>query len=541
MKQEPNYRLATSQPDHIMVSISGDAKSSMSITWRTCADIKDGYVEYYEKGNEKLTQSAITEVFESDINTSHIHFAMLKGLKPGTRYYYTVGSSDIRSDEYYFETEEENLTHFKFVCISDHQKDNDHYNPDYSILNGFLKKVFKENPDIKFIFTAGDNTNNGQHEIQWNAMYDGLKGIIEYRPYMMTLGNHDNRGFKQYFPVEKDRYYAEPAVFFNTQHKYSYPLNGPEGWQTENYAFNYGNCQFLVYSVNEPVLVNEWALDKIKTSDKTWQFGAYHFPIYYAGPNLSNDDGYPMMRESVESLDVMFSGHEHGFSRTFPIKNEEMFDKPSQGTIHYELGNGHRNPPGTKMLSKIWHSAFYAHEEKLCSCAIVEVNGNKITITSMLEDGRIFDECVIDKDKDEILPHAIAPVFGEGRTRMIYKGMDPGLCCYELPCIYENNIWYVPFGTLVSFIGGDTVREKGKMTTTVYGKTAVFTDESDIAVTNNGEVKLDGNVKRFCQNQLYVPLDSACKIFGMKWAYAKHNNFITIESANESHPVPTQP
>ncbi|MCQ2481232.1 MAG: fibronectin type III domain-containing protein, partial [Clostridia bacterium] len=86
MKQEPNYRLATPQPDHIMVSISGDAKTSMSITWRTSTDIKDGYVEYYEKGKEKIKLSAVTEIFESDINTSHIHFAVLKDLKPGTRY-----------------------------------------------------------------------------------------------------------------------------------------------------------------------------------------------------------------------------------------------------------------------------------------------------------------------------------------------------------------------------------------------------------------------------------------------------------------------
>ena len=43
-----------------------------------------------------------------------------------------------------------------------------------------------------------------------------------------------------------NRYYAEPAEFFNTQLEYSYPKNGPEGWQTEIYSFDYGNAHFAV-------------------------------------------------------------------------------------------------------------------------------------------------------------------------------------------------------------------------------------------------------------------------------------------------------
>lgn len=541
MERIPNLRLAKPQPDHIMVSINGDPETSMAVTWRTSADIPDGYIEFYEKNGKKLTAQAKTEVFKSDVNTSNIHFAKAENLKPGTRYYYTCGSEKIRSEEYFFDTQEKDLTHFKFIAISDHQKEDDHFNPSYKRLNVFLKKVLAENPDIKFILTAGDNTNCGQHEIQWNAMFEGMEGIIEHLPYMMTCGNHDNRGFEQYFPVEKNRYYAEPAAFFNTQLIHSYAENGPEGWQTENYSFDYGNAHFNIYGVNEPELVNDWAAKDIDASDKTWKFGAYHFPIYYAGPNLSNDDGYPMMRECMEKEDVLFSGHEHNFSRSYPIKNEEMFDRPSQGTVHYELANGDFNPPGTKTCDKIWHCSFYPMEEDTAAFALAEIDGDKVKFTSRLNDGRIFDECVIDKAKDEILPHRIAPVFGQGRTRMFYKGVDLGLCAEELPPEFKDGRWFIALGTLISFIGGEVLRQKDKMTLSLYGKTAVFTQGSDCAETDRGEVKLDAPVYRGLKEQLYVPLDSACKIFGMKWAYAKRNNFITIESSNESMPVPVQP
>jgi predicted MPP superfamily phosphohydrolase len=99
--------------------------------------------------------------------------------------------------------------------------------PDYSYLNKFLKDTLKDNPDVRFILTGGDNTDCGQHEVQWNGMFSGLTGIIEHMPYMMSLGNHDNRGFKDY---EKGigRYYAEPAEYFDNQLKTLLPYNGPD-------------------------------------------------------------------------------------------------------------------------------------------------------------------------------------------------------------------------------------------------------------------------------------------------------------------------
>ena len=64
---------------------------------------------------------------------------------------------------------------------------------------------------------------------------------------------------------------------------------------------------------------------------------------------------------------------------------------------------------------------------------------------------------------------------------------------------------------------------------------------SSLAQTDKGEVKLEAEVYRGNEGQLYIPLDSACRIFDMKWAYAVRNNYITIETFDESQPVPLQP
>ena len=170
---------------------------------------------------------------------------------------------------------------------------------------------------------------------------------------------------------------------------------------------------------------------------------------------------------------------------------------------------------------------------------IVEVDGNKLTLTAVLNDGRIADRCIIDKDKDLILPYALAPVFNQ--TRMYYKGMFLGLCSVTVPPVEIDGIWYAAFATLVGYIGGEVKKEKGKVTCSLYGYTATFFENSDIAETEKGVVKMKAKVFRGNSGQLYIPIDDACSIFEMRWAYAKRNNFISFEHESDSKPITVQP
>lgn len=539
-KNEKPFRGSTPVPDHIMISFYDDAKTTMAVTWRTSTDCICGYVLYREDGSDEIMrQDAYFEEFDSDIDESNVFWCRLKGLKPDTKYFYNCGSDENRCGDFSFKTEPENLTKFKFLCISDHQKGG-HDVADYSELNVFLKKVLNEHPDARFILTAGDNTDCGQHEVQWNGLFAGLSGVCESIPMMMALGNHDNRGFADY-ATGTGRYYSEPAEFFGKQFKGSYPDNGAEGWKTENYIFNYGNTLIGVVGINGPEDVNDWLIDTLSKNKQTWKLGAYHFPICYSGTDCENYDVLPVMREGMELFDLVFSGHEHNFARSFPLKNEELFDKPSQGTIQYMCGNGNRNPPGSRTVPKIWHTAFYPQEDEVSCVCVVEIDGDVMTLTSVLEDGRIIDKCIVDKAKDEILPYSSAPMFN--RTRMMFKGMDLGLCQVEVPCEQKDEIWCCAMATLIQYIGGYVEKTAGKTALEIYGHKVVFTEGSDIAMTEKGEFKLPCAVYRNMEEknrQLYIPADG-CEAFGMRWAYSKRNNFLSFEHMSEDHPLTVQP
>ena len=158
-----------------------------------------------------------------------------------------------------------------------------------------------------------------------------------------------------------------------------------------------------------------------------------------------------------------------------------------------------------------------------------------------LNDGRIVDECIIDKSKDEIRPYRVAPIFGNGRTRVFYKGVDLGLCNASTPAVCKDGEWYIAFATLIRFAGGVDIREEGKVTLRLYGREAVFTEGSATATTPDGEISLGSEVFRGHEGQLYMPVEGACKAFRMKWAHAARNNFITIEHISEDHPIVPQP
>ncbi|MBQ4339018.1 MAG: metallophosphoesterase family protein [Clostridia bacterium] len=531
-------RGSTAMPDHIFISFCGDARTEICVSWRTDEAVTEGYVLYGESTPDQKAQ-AISKVIESDIDRSCYHWAIIKNLTPGTKYVYTVGDDENRKGEFSFETQPDNLEKFKFMIITDHQKGFPMHKPDYSILNRMLKKALSEHTDCRFIFTAGDNCDNGQNDLQWNGMFSGLEGIAESIPYMMTTGNHDNRGFLTYFPEPVGKFYLEHADFFDAQFEYSYPTNGPEGYTTENYSFDYGNAHFIVMGINAPEIVGEWAYEDLQKSDKTWKFGGYHFPIYPVMPEGQNDDGYPWLRKPIEDgrLDVLFEGHEHSFARTFPTKGDELFDRPSQGTVHYIAGNAggniyHSNCP------KVWHSCFFPQEERTPMYCIAEVDGNRLTITAYMEDGRIADVFTIDKEKDLITPYALAPVYDE--VKMAFKGRMLELCARGITPEYKDGIWYAAFGVLIQSIGGAVLKEKGKVTVEVYGHRAVFEQGSDIAQTDKGAVKMAGEVY-LSRNQLYIPVDDSAKMFGLDWYYAERNGFINWNTPSEDKPLSKQP
>lgn len=171
--------------------------------------------------------------------------------------------------------------------------------------------------------------------------------------------------------------------------------------------------------------------------------------------------------------------------------------------------------------------------------SVVEVDGDKLTITAFLDDGRTADIFTLDKEKDTIEPVALAPVYRN--TKICFKGQ---MIEFTGRGIYAKNVdgkWFVPFGVIVQFMGGAVTKTKGQVAVEAYETTAVFTEGSDIVNTDEGVFTLSAKVFRNDKGQLYMPADDCAKIFDLKWQYAQRNNFINFDHFSENCVTSKQP
>ncbi|MBQ7637558.1 MAG: metallophosphoesterase family protein [Clostridia bacterium] len=538
--QWKTFRGSKEYPDQVMLSIKGDPSRSMTVRWRTDAAVKEGFALYREKGSTGpwMRADAVCRHFETDLDDSNYFFADMSGLSPDTVYEYTVGSGEYRSKVFSFKSARENVEEFSFLCLADVQTGGPEPPADYTVFGEVLKKILACHPECEFILTAGDNTNCGQTDIQWTGLFNGLAGISERIPVMFAMGNHDDMGFENYFEFT-GKYYSEYAEYFTNMLCGSYNENGPAMRNTANYAFDYGNAHFNVLGTSGYEEMNDWLKADASASKKTWKFAVHHFPVCYSGPTIENEDTWPSLKEGMDECDVVFSGHEHSFARSYPRRGDGLFDRPSEGTVHYNLGSGNRNPPGTRVVPKVWNAKTYEHEEDLSMFSVVTVNGNKCTLRAYVEDGRLVDECVIDKENDIIYPIDRAPVYN--RPRLKFKGYDLGMCCEHTLPKYIDGLWYICPGAVMSYTGGTAKRAPGRIRVEIYGRFAEFAEGSRVMLTRDGEQQMAGPCLRLDREQLFVPVEDFCRPLRMHPLYFTRNNFISIESETEERPVEEQP
>ena len=526
-------------PDQILLTINGDPAHTLTVRWRADETVTSGFALCRKIGDQSWTRrEAKVNFFETDLDRSNFFFADLTGLAPETEYEYTVGDETHRSEVFRFRALKDNPARFSFLCLSDFQTGGPEPPADYAAFREFLKKTLRKHPEVDFILTGGDNTNCGQTDVQWTGLFLGLRGIAESIPVMFTMGNHDDMGFEDYFTFT-GKYYSEHATYFTNMLRYSYPENGPKGWEIANYAFDYGSAHFNILGTSGYEEMNAWLAQSAEKSGKMWKFASHHFPVCYAGPTIENEDTWPSLQAGMEKCDLVFSGHEHSFARSYPRREEGLYDRPSQGTVHYNLGSSNRNPPGTKVVRKLWNAKTYPHEEELSMYSVVTVDGETLRLTAYVEDGRMVDDCLIDKRNDTIMPVDPAPVFN--RPRLAFKGYDMGMSAEHLPPRKLDGVWYISPGAVMAYTGGTAARLPGKIYVRIYGRWAEFTENSDVCKTDGGERKMSAPCRRLDEDQLYVPVEDFCAPLRMHPLYFTHNNFISIESDNEQRPIPYQP
>jgi hypothetical protein len=371
------------EPDQVVLTWSGDPKTTQTVQWRTDTSVTESVLLYHEsvEGSFDPTKAHRVEaettrfVSPGTLNdpVENRHVATMIGLKPDTTYAYVVGDAAGRhmSAPQSFTTAPGRTVPFSFIYMGDAQNGLDTW-------GNLVTKSFREHPESKFYILAGDLVDRGNERDNWDSFFANSEGIFSKRQFVPVPGNHEYQG-------------GSPDMYLKL---FTLPDGGPVGEKA--YAIRYSNALFLMLDSNQrPSTQTAWIEEQLAHTDATWKFVVYHHPAYSS--SASRD--YSALRKQWGALfdkyhvDVALQGHDHAYLRTWPMNNEKRVGTPAEGTIYIVSVSG----------TKHYNQGDFEYEEvgmtNVSTFQVLDltIDGNKLTYHAYDAEGNVRDSFVIEK------------------------------------------------------------------------------------------------------------------------------------------------
>jgi 3',5'-cyclic AMP phosphodiesterase CpdA len=499
---------AATRPDHVALTWSADPRVSMTVTWRTSTEVRQCQLEYTDAGNARSVKVAVKpELFQTvdkDPNQGDMHLfsVTLQALKSGVTYSYRISNDRSEwTETSSFTTESLEAVRdnkFKFLVFGDSQSGNKDV-PDYNDWHKTVQNAFTANSDARFFINMGDLVETGQSYRHWQNWFSSAKGVIDSIPALPVQGNHETYNAKDFIT-------AKPVYFTKQFRVFS---NGPDGLKGQTYSFNYGKTHFVVLdSQGEeesldargkagPAKEQQFYADQtawLKTDleqnrSALFTLVFFHKTPYYNKGNRTNS----LLKKTFcpifdqYHVDVVFSGHDHATSRTYPIRSDQFVQSPAEGTVYYVTGRS-----GAKyyadLTPKVWDARFYDPQDQP-DYQTVELEGGRLNIKAFRQDGSKLDEYVIDKDHPENNTSDREPLPSKYRSDslklILFGSMAAGS---KNQAILVNNKAYADIRAIALASDGGFLPE---MRTLLLPK-KIYEFTADMLTDNEKKVSIDG-------------------------------------------------
>ena len=405
--------------------------TSITLRWRT---------NVYDRSRVKygLSKDQLNLVKDDSTLVSE-HIVQLSGLKPMTKYYYTIGGiADTTlqgNDNNYFYTLPANDSE-EMIRVAGFG-DCGNNSPNQKLVKDQLEKYIKTNPLNAWIL-MGDNAYSDGTDAEFQAKFFNIykDDLLKHYPLFPVPGNHDYHDFES--AATKDQ--NKMAYFQN----FSVPTKGelgglPSGTESY-YSYDIGNIHFLaldsygpdnkgMYMYDQMGEQTAWVIKDLKANKKKWVVAYWHHPPYTKGSHDSDTETLLIkIRENfiknIEDygVDLVLTGHSHVYERTklirgyfgkeadfdpkkYEISSSTAKDDGSKNSAPYQKTA--TNNKGTVYVVSGSSGAFggqketYPHNAMAYSnntvggVVILEVKGSRLDLKWLSSDGKINDQFTI--------------------------------------------------------------------------------------------------------------------------------------------------
>lgn len=355
--------------EFILVSITPgvDCSKQMNFSWHTF--VSGSKFFYYKENNgmndlkEIIPEERLWSIkgqkdvpVETEFYSERfIANVSLEGLDANTKYCFFITNENYKSKIYSFVTSGKNDS-FEFLGLVDLQHG---CNMNTKIL---INKLSNEFPQANLVICSGDlsGCSSYQKEYEWI-----LKDLLDQYTFACAPGDHEYwaNSICSPYPMYPTPY-TYNAVFNN-------PKNGCKESINSNYYFYYNNVLFLAIDTLDSNKVTgdkmdaqlEWFKETMKELEGTYQYSVLIAHKSFYGSKEEDrcvrNNLAPRWHKVIDefNIDLVLGGHDHMYSRTYQIYNDQVSDDFHKGTYYLDLGSSGNKYrlPGSDLASDGLH------------------------------------------------------------------------------------------------------------------------------------------------------------------------------------------
>jgi acid phosphatase type 7 len=377
-------------PDQVVLTWSGDPRTSQTLQWRTMAGDEHAVVEWWPryawlqlKGRPAPNRVAATSTLLSDRYVANDpavrwHRATLDNLQPATDYIYRIVLPDGRATTPAgFRTAPSTGERFSFVFHGDVQEGVEQW-------GALLRLAHRQHPDAAFHLMIGDLVNRGVQREEWDVLFGVGSPVFSGKPLVPVIGNHECEGAD-----------GHPSLYLQYM---GLPANGPDGVEAQRaYHFRYGDVMVVVLDSNlEPATQSAWLDATLATAPDLWKIVAFHHPAYGSDPRRRDSaarfEGWLQVIDR-HGVHLVLQGHDHAYLRTHPLRGGELVADNTRGTVYVT------SVAGTKMYQTASFD-YTAHSlSDVMTWQVIEIDdqAGTLSFSAYDADARLRDTFVITK------------------------------------------------------------------------------------------------------------------------------------------------
>ena len=314
------------EPEALTLTIYNRDASAYGVSFMTdSADTP--FVQFTDEGDTAFKNARAAHIstrnYEGKIHVT----AVIEELVPGKNYLWRVGCGDSFTEKFKMKTVDTEKDSLTFTVYSDSQ-DRKHFGKWWKTAWQDAAVRF---PDATLCLHGGDVVENGKDHDLWVRALKYNRALFTTLPMLPTTGNHDHMTetgdvTHRYFNVCPPADKTEPILYYSVD-------AGPVHF-TVLCSGDYGYTER--HGLREEQI--EWAKHDLASTDKKWKIVMLHTPFYSPGKygSLPENSAQPtsLRRQLNETfakygVDMVFTGHDHVFSETYPITSDGSADHSS--------------------------------------------------------------------------------------------------------------------------------------------------------------------------------------------------------------------